>query len=94
MRQLLTIFDIIDKNEIGWLQLQGYHIQDLDGVTSAVSHARMNVLVAKELVTIRVMIGSDIRRLSFKILADTLSVPGALLDGNLLITFSTCLSVT
>ena len=69
-------------------------LPDLNSVTSTVSHARMNVLVAKELLTIRVMIESDIRRLSFKILADTLSFPGALLDGNLLITFSTCLSVT
>ena len=65
----------------------------MDGVSSAVSQARMNVLVAKELLTIRVMIGGEMRRLSFKILADTLSIPGALLDGNL-ITFSTCLSET
>lgn len=63
-------------------------------MTSAVFHARANVLVIKELFTMRVIVDSVVGRLSFKILGDILSIPEALLDGNLLITFSTCLSVT
>ena len=59
------------------------------GVTSAVFHARANVLVTKELFTMRVIVVSVLGRLSLRILEDILSIPGALLDGSLLITFST-----
>ena len=64
------------------------------GVTSAIFHARANVLVKKELFTMRVIVESVEGRLSFKILGEILSIPGALLDGNFLITLSTWLSVT
>ena len=51
------------------------------GVTSAVFHARANVLVKKELFTMRVIVVSVQGRLSLRIREDILSIPGALLDG-------------
>ena len=46
-----------------------------------------NVLVTKELFTMRVIVVSVLGRLPLRILEDILSIPGALLDGSLLITF-------
>ena len=53
-------------------------------MTSAVFHASANVLVKKELLTMRVIIVSVQGRLSLRIVEDILSIPGVLLDGSLL----------
>ena len=64
------------------------------GVTSDILQALGNVHAAKELLNMLVKIGSVAGRLYLRILALTLSIPGALLEGRDLIIFSTSASVT
>ena len=64
------------------------------GVTSDIFQALGNVHAAKELLNMLVRIGSVPGRLYLSILALTLSIPGALLEGRDLIIFSTSTSVT
>ena len=64
------------------------------GVTSDIFQALGNVHAAKELLNMLVKIGSVAGRLYLRILALTLSIPGALLEGRDLIIFSTSASVT
>ena len=64
------------------------------GVISTIFHARANVLVVKEVFTMRVIVESVKGRLHvFLYSRDILSIPGALLDGNILITFCTWICV-
>ena len=64
------------------------------GVTSEIFQALGNVHAAKELLNMLVRIGSVAGRLYLRILALTLSIPGALLEGRDLIIFSTSASAT
>ena len=57
------------------------------GMTSADFQACAKVLEENELLIKLVIIGRDTGKLSFRILAVTLSYPGALFDGRLLIRF-------
>ena len=92
---LSITLDSIGSKEMGLL-LQGFSgSPDLGtGTTSAVFQDFAKVLEQKELFIILVMEGSVFGRLSLSTLAETLSIPGALLGGMFLTTCSTSFSDT
>ena len=64
------------------------------GETSAVFHAFAKVFEQKDTFIILVIVESVTSKLSLRTRAETLSGPGALLEGKALIIFSTCSSNT
>ena len=86
---------IISATDIGRVLLGSSKSPDFKmGVTSEIFQALGNVHAAKELLNMLVRIGSVAGRLYLRILALTLSIPGALLEGRDLIIFSTSASAT
>ena len=92
-RRLLII--LATAGDIGRVLLGSSKSPDIKmGVISEIFQAPGNVHAAKELLNMLVRIGSVAGRLYLRILALTLSILGALLEGRDLIIFSTSASVT